>query len=174
MKRTLALITVLLSMLILAGSVAAQEKVPAAELADKLRLQLLELHEKEGRLRLQADQLVEELKPENIERALVGIGSTKPEELREFRRRRLSLEKDSVLAQLDIVQKMRATLELEIASAEVRAYQESAAPTPLPTRQTFFAKSLPSVPDALTAFASAILVMFGGVAVMAYLTRRRV
>ena len=174
MKRTFILTTVLLSMLVLAAPAAAQEKVPAVELADKLRLQLLELHEKEGRLRLRAEQLEEELKPENIERALAGIGSTKPEELREFRRRRLSLEKDSVLAQLDIVQKMRATLELEIANADVRAYQESAAPTPLPTRQTFFAKSLPSIPDALTAFATAVLAMFGGVAVMAYLTRRRV
>ena len=42
-----------------------------------------------------AAELEEDLKPENIERALAGFGSTKPEEVRDRRRRLLMIEKGS-------------------------------------------------------------------------------
>jgi hypothetical protein len=73
--------------------------------------------------------LDESLKPENIERSLAGIGSTRPEELRESRRRQLQIEKDGVLAQLRTVETSRQRLETALANAEVLAYQESAKPT---------------------------------------------
>ena len=63
---------------------------------------------------------------ENIERALAGVGSTKPEELREQRRRQLTIEKTGVVAQLEQTAALRSRLEASLAAAEVEAYQQSA------------------------------------------------
>jgi hypothetical protein len=106
----------------------AQESSSAAESVEKLRAQLLEVQGKEEALRGRAQQLDESLKPENIERSLAGVGSTKPEELREARRSQLTIERDGVQAQLKLVETSRQRLETAIANAEVRAYQESARP----------------------------------------------
>lgn len=106
----------------------AQEPISAAESAEKLKLQLLEVQAKEESLRARAQELDESLKPENIERSLAGVGSTKPEELREFRRRQLTIERDGVAAQLKLLETSRLRLETAIANAEARAYQESARP----------------------------------------------
>jgi hypothetical protein len=122
-----------LSLLVMLGVTAeGQQRANAADAVDELRLQLIEVQEKEGSLRLRAQQLEEELKPENIERSLAGIGSTRPEELREARRRQLSIERESVKAQLKLIETTKARLETAIASAEGRAYQESALPMPSP------------------------------------------
>src|SRR5918997_1223943 len=108
--------------LVFATGVYAQEKAEtAAESVEKLRAQLSEVQAKEEGLRARAQQLEESLKPENIERSLAGVGSTKPEELREARRRQLTIERDGVLAQLKIVETSRQRLETAIASAEVSA-----------------------------------------------------
>lgn len=120
----------LLPLLLLFGfSVSAFAQEPpqtAAESLEKLRLQLLEVQTKEEALRVRAQQLEEAAKPENIERSLAGVGSTKPEELRESRRRQLTIEKDGVLAQLKLLEASRQRLETAIANAEGLAYQESA------------------------------------------------
>ena len=110
----------------------AQDQRPesAAESLEKLRGQLLDVQAKEEDLRARVQQLEESLKPENIERSLAGVGSTRPEELRESRRRQLTIERDNVLAQLRIVESSRQRLEAAIADAEVRAYHQSARPTP--------------------------------------------
>ncbi|HET9711841.1 MAG TPA: hypothetical protein VFP64_08165 [Pyrinomonadaceae bacterium] len=126
-------ILLLVFILILGASGYAQEQQPAtaAESLEKLRAQLLDVQAKEQELRERAQQLEESLKPENIERSLAGVGSTRPEELREFRRRQLAKERDGVLAQLSLVETSRQRLEKAIADAEVRAYQQSARPTPV-------------------------------------------
>ena len=80
-------------------------------------------------MRARAQQLDESLKPENIERSLAGIGSTRPEELRESRRRQLTIERDGVQAQLRTVETSRQRLETALANAEIVAYQQSARPT---------------------------------------------
>jgi hypothetical protein len=125
----------LLSVLILmfAANGYAQEQPPAtaAESLEKLRAQLLDVQAKEQELRDRAQQLEESLKPENIERSLAGVGSTRPEELREHRRRQLTKERDGVLAQLKVVETSRQRLETAILNAQGRAYQESARPTPV-------------------------------------------
>lgn len=123
----------LVLILILTASGYAQEQPPAtaAESLEKLRAQLLEVQAKEEELRDRAQQLEESLKPENIERSLAGVGSTRPEELREFRRRQLSKERDGVLAQLKLIETSRQRLETAVSNAEVRAYQQSARPTPV-------------------------------------------
>ena len=126
-------ILLLVLLLILAASGYAQEHPPAtaAESLEKLRAQLLDVQAKEEELRERARQLEESLKPENIEHSLAGVGSTKPEELREFRRRQLTKERDGVLAQLKVVETSRQRLETAILNAQGRAYQESARPTPV-------------------------------------------
>jgi hypothetical protein len=117
-----------LLVLIFTAAANAQESSSAAESVEKLRAQLLEVQGKEEALRVRVQQLDESLKPENIERSLAGIGSTKPEELRESRRRQLTIERDSVQAQLKLLETSRQRLETAIANAEARAYHESARP----------------------------------------------
>src|ERR1044072_8577118 len=104
----------------------AQQATSAAETADQLRLQLIHVQAKEEGLRTRAQQLDEALKPENIERSLAGVGSTKPEELRETRRKQLQIERDGVEWQLKVLETSRPRLESAIRDADARAYQESA------------------------------------------------
>lgn len=126
MKFQLSLVLILLAFV----GVYGQEATSAAETVDKIKLQLLELQAKEDELKARAAQLEEALKPENIERSLAGVGSTRPEELRETRRRQLTIERDGVLAQLKILETSRTRLETSLAQAEGRAYQESARQIP--------------------------------------------
>jgi len=56
----------------------AQEKPSAAETVEDLKLQLIDVKATEDDLKLRVQQLDENLKPENIERALAGVGSTRP------------------------------------------------------------------------------------------------
>ena len=115
----------------------AQETESAAESAEKLKLQLLDVQAVEADLRARLQELDESIKPENIERSLAGVGSTRPEELREARRRQLSIQRDGVLAQLRTIETSRTRLETAIANADVRAYHESARPA---TNQSLRAK----------------------------------
>src|SRR5882672_11246812 len=72
---------------------SAQEKVAG------LRSQLSEVEAKQSELQTRLQNLEENLKPENIEHSLAGIGRTQPEELREQRKRELEIERDGVRAQ---------------------------------------------------------------------------
>jgi len=127
LKSSLVLLSLIL---VFAVSGNAQETATAAESVEKLKAQLLEVQGKEDALRTRLAQLDEAIKPENIERSLAGIGSTRPEELREQRRRQLSIERDGVLAQLGTIETSRTRLEAALANAEVLAYQQSARPRP--------------------------------------------
>jgi hypothetical protein len=98
----------------------------SAQAAEDLRAQSLDVQAKESELQARARQLDEDLKPENIERSLAGIGSTRPEELREMRRRQLNIERERVQAQLKLVATSRERLESVIRVAETQAYEESA------------------------------------------------
>jgi hypothetical protein len=98
----------------------------AARRAEELRMQLVEVQAKEAALQARRQQLEDDMKPENIERSLAGIGSVHPEELREQRRRQLELEKNGVDAQLQVLAESRANLEAAIVRADGEAYQESA------------------------------------------------
>ena len=118
--------TVLLILLLTSAVNTQAQPKSAAEEADDLRLQLLDLQTHEEGLRARAAQLDEELKPENIERSLAGVGSTRPEELREARRRQLQIERDGVAAQLRTLESGRQRLEAALRDAEARAYHESA------------------------------------------------
>jgi hypothetical protein len=104
----------------------SQDKPSAAETVENLKLQLIDVKAREDNLKLRVQQLDEDLKPENIERALAGVGSTRPEELRELRRRQLTIEKTAVVAQLEETAALGSRLEADLAAAEVEAYQQSA------------------------------------------------
>src|SRR6185503_2337217 len=120
---------VLLFLLVFSVTGYAQETTSAAETVEKLKAQLLEVQGKEEALRGHVQELDESLKPENIERSLAGVGSTRPEELREARRRQLTIEKNGALAQLRILESTHQRLQTAIANAEALAYQQSARPT---------------------------------------------
>jgi hypothetical protein len=129
----LGLISILLTSLVFVStsSIFAQSATDAAEKAENLRLQLLDVQAKEADLQERVRQLDEDMKPENIEHSMAGIGSTRPEELREHRRRQLQIERDSLIIQLGTLAKSRASLESAIATADAEAYHQSAKPATL-------------------------------------------
>ena len=144
MRLGLSLILLLVLVPAFASVVSAEEKDPkrdAAQTADNLRLQLLDIQSKESELQARARQLEENLKPENIERSLAGVGSTKPEELREFRRRQISLELDGVRNKLKILATSRERLESTLRTAEAEAYQQSAEGVTVPVAQALKAEA---------------------------------
>lgn len=121
---------VMLFLLLFSASAYAQDTAPsAAESAEKLKMQLLDVQAHENDLRVRLAELDEAIKPENIERSLAGIGSTRPEELRESRRKQLQSQRDGVQAQLQTLETTRIRLESAVANAETLAYHESARPT---------------------------------------------
>jgi transcriptional antiterminator Rof (Rho-off) len=155
-----SLMLVILS-LMFTSNIAAQESATAAERADRLRLQLIEVQVKEESLRLRLDQIEEDLKPENIERVFAGIGSTRPEELREHRHRQLTIEKDSIQAQLKILETSRVRLESAIAIAEIEAYHASAQPTPSTPNQVLIG-DMPGRSTSLVATGLLTVLTIGG------------
>ena len=127
MRLCLSIVVVLLFGLPFTSRILAQDQPSApAEAAADLRARLAEVQASEADQHTRLIQLDEALKPENIERSLAGIGSTKPEELREQRRRELTIERDGVRKQLDLLATSRARLESAIQTADNLAYQQSA------------------------------------------------
>ena len=110
--------------------VVVQAQTSAQERATRLQTQLADLQDKQFNLQSRLDALNEQLKPENIEKSLAGVGSTKPEDLRELRRQQLETEKSGIEKQLAILNDSRTRLEATIAQAEALAYQQSALSSP--------------------------------------------
>jgi hypothetical protein len=120
----------MLFLLVVSAGVYAQDTSPsAAETAENLKAHLLDVQGKEETLRARLAELDEAIKPENIERSLAGVGSTRPEELRESRRRQLTIQRDGLQSQLQLLETERQRLEAALANAEALAYHESARPT---------------------------------------------
>ena len=107
----------------------------AEQRSESLRKQRFELVEKESTIRSKLDQIDLDLRPESIERGVAIMGSLRPEEIREARRKSLDSEKrnlqtllnevvttrtrlDNDLLRSDaLVEKLRAKLEQDIESA---------------------------------------------------------
>ncbi len=140
MKFTLILILFVIPFAVVAN-VSAESNSSAAQSVAELRAQLTDVQARESELQAHARQLDEALKPENIERSLAGVGSTKPEELRELRRRQLTVERDSVRTQLNLLATSRERLESALRRAEGAAYQESAQGFATPLSQTMIAQN---------------------------------
>lgn len=154
-----------------ASAVAAQDTSGDVPTLADLRVHLLEVQAKETELQARARQLDEDLKPENIERSLAGIGSTRPEELRESRRRQLSIERDSMRAQLKLVTTSRERLESAIRTSETQAYQQSAREASQSLTQTLTAKSAAGSRWVIGMIAGLMMIL--GLAFVIALIRRR-
>ncbi len=98
----------------------------AQEIAANFRVQLSEVEIRQTEMQARDEQLEEDLKLENIERSLAGIGSTRPELLREQRRRQLEIARGRVRLQLDELDRIHSRLETAIAEADAEAYWQSA------------------------------------------------
>jgi hypothetical protein len=122
------LVTRIPALLLLSGlfAVTTLAQTSAKEIAANFRLQLNEVQLRQAELQARNEQLEEDLKPENIERSLAGIGSTHPELLREKRRRQLEIAKAGVGVQLDELDRSRVRLEAAISQADALAYWQSA------------------------------------------------
>ena len=121
-------ITLCLGVLIVAGFFAARTPAQnsAAERAANLRSQLVEAQTRQAELETRLQRVDEDLKPENIERGFAGVGSTRPEVLRETRRRQLEIQKRRIQSQLDALATSRIRLEAAIARADAESYHQSA------------------------------------------------
>ncbi len=85
----------------------------------QLRTELSQVQAKQAELEVRAEDIDFALKPENIERSVAGYGTTRPEELREQRRRQLETEKERVRKQLDQLSATSQRLETAIAASDV-------------------------------------------------------
>jgi uncharacterized protein YlxW (UPF0749 family) len=126
MKLNTVLLLFISLILVSAPDILAQNRPGAAETAEQLRAQLRDAQAEEADLQARAQQLDWDLKPENIERYFAGVGSTRPEELREQRRRLLQNERERVLARLEQLLASRSRLETAIVTADAQAYNQSA------------------------------------------------
>jgi len=86
--------------------------------AEMMRRQLFELIEKEAALKGRQVQLDEDMRPENIERALNPIGSTRTVELRDARRRALEYDRRGVESMLNQVTQARIRLDEDLKQAD--------------------------------------------------------
>lgn len=89
--------------------------------AENFRTQLRDVQAKEAELQARAEQIEFDLRPENIERTTQTFGSTRPEEMRDARRRQLESERTRVQSQLQLMAQSRARLEQAIATADAEA-----------------------------------------------------
>ena len=86
--------------------------------AESLRKQLFEMIEKENSIQTRIEQLSFNSRPEEIDRSLAFVGSMRPEELREQRKKSLEAESRNLQSLLVQVQTNRATLEDSVQKAD--------------------------------------------------------
>ena len=89
------------------------------ERAEVLRKQLIDLIEKETAYRTRLTQMDEDMRPENIERAMSGIGTTRTAELRDTRRRSLESERKGLESLLFLTSQSRIRLEEDVRQADL-------------------------------------------------------
>ena len=85
---------------------------------EQLQLHLIEIAEKEEPLQARLDQITQQLRPENIDRALAGYGALKPEDAREEFRKRLYNERIRVQAQLELHRQDKMRTQASIATTD--------------------------------------------------------
>lgn len=90
----------------------------AEERAGILRKQLIETIEKESTYKGRLAQMDEEVRPENVERSLSGVGTTRTAEIREVRRRSLEIEKRGLESLLNMNTQTRGRLEEDVRQAD--------------------------------------------------------
>lgn len=86
--------------------------------AESLRKQLFEMIEKENGVQIRIEQINNDARPESIERSLAFVGSLRPEEIREQKRKSLEAEKRNLELLLAQIQTSRSTLEENVQKAD--------------------------------------------------------
>lgn len=95
------------------------ERLSRAEArSSALHAELRDVQAKQADLEAKAEDIDYALKPENIERSTAGYGTTRPEELREQRRKQLENERQRVRKQLDLLVASETRLEQAIATSD--------------------------------------------------------
>ena len=114
--------------LLLSGlfAITTLAQTSAQEIAANFRVQLSEVEVRMAEMQARDEQLEEDLRPENIERSVAGVGSTRPELLREQRQRQLEIARARVRVQLEELDRRHTRLEAAIAEADALAYWQSA------------------------------------------------
>ena len=90
----------------------------AEQRAEQLRSQLMDIQSKIADFEAKLEQIDYALKPENIESAAAGYGSTRPETIRDMRKKQLEGEKSRVTAQLKLAETSKSRLEVASANAD--------------------------------------------------------
>ena len=90
----------------------------AEQRAEQLRSQLIDTESKMADMESKLEQIEYALRPENIDRATQGYGSTRPEEARENRRKQLETERTRTRAQLALLQTSKARLGVACTAAD--------------------------------------------------------
>lgn len=91
--------------------------------AEVLRKQFFELIEKETSLRVRLVQVEEDMRPENIERALNPYGTTRTAELRDTRRRALESERRGIESLLNQIGPSRVRLDEDVKQADSMVFR---------------------------------------------------
>jgi chromosome segregation ATPase len=90
----------------------------AEQRSENLRKQLMDSSDKEAAIKGRLEQLEYEMRPDVIERNAAFIGSLRPEEVRESKRKALQSEKDRLTSQLSQLQNNRGNLETSLQNAD--------------------------------------------------------
>lgn len=142
------LISLLLA-LVAASPIWAQDSSTVELQVERLRVQLRDLVDREAQLQDRVARLDEDLRPENIEHSVAGMGTTDASALRAKRREQLEKEKADIAGQLSEVSAKRNRLEAEIAAAEaesVRLKAAALAPKEIAPRDTPVAAPVKAAP----------------------------
>lgn len=86
--------------------------------AESLRKQLFEMVEKETTVQTRLEQIRFDARPEAIERSTAFVGSMRPEEIRDQRRKSLDVERKNLETLLTQIQTSRASLEENVSKAD--------------------------------------------------------
>jgi hypothetical protein len=90
----------------------------AEQRSESIRKQRFDLIEKENTIRTRIDQIDVESRPEMIERSVATVGSLRPEELREARRKSLESEKRNLQNLLNEVVSTRSRLDGDLLKSD--------------------------------------------------------
>jgi uncharacterized protein YdeI (BOF family) len=90
----------------------------AEQRTESLRKQRFDLLEKENSIQSRLDQIEIDIRPENIERQVAVMGTLRPEEIRDAKRKSLDSERKNLQALLAQVQTTRSSLDQTVDKAE--------------------------------------------------------
>ena len=98
---------------------ALRERIAAKEQhAETLNVRLLQIIDRETALQGRLAVVEHQLKDNNIEKLLAGVGSTKPEELRATVRQALMIERENLQEQLQLLDQERARVMNSLATTD--------------------------------------------------------